>query len=90
MQKPETITCLEEHTGEHFCTPELGKGFLEHKSMKCKRENWYTGLQQHYKLVSSFKDTITKNKRPVTDKDKIFPTNISDKGLPSKIYKYTT
>lgn len=87
---PETIQCLKEHMGEHLCIPELGKGFLEHKSTKCKRENGWTGWQQHYKLVSSLKDTITKNKRPVTDKDKISPTNISDKGLASKIYKYTT
>ena len=57
---------------------------LEERETKAKENYW--GLIK-IKSFCTVKETISKTKRQLTEWEKIFVNNISDKGLVSKIYK---
>ena len=87
----EIIKILEDGTGSNFSDFSHSNIFLDMspkaRESQAKRSYW------NYIKVKRFctaKETINKAKRQLTEWEKLFANNISDKGLVSKIYKELT
>ena len=87
--RQETIKILEEKTGSNLFDL-CHRNFLLDMFPKAREANKSKhetlGLHQDKKLLYSNK-IINKTKRQLTDWEKIFASDISDKGLVSKTYK---
>ena len=92
MQDPnvrqETIKILENNTGSNLFHPGRSKFLLntslEARETKAKMNYWdFINI----KSFCTVKETISKTKRWLTEWEKIFVNDISDKGLVSKMYK---
>jgi len=86
--RPETIKILEESTGNNLLDIGHSNIFLdtspEAKEIKAKTNYWdFIKI----KSLCTVKETIHKTKRQPTEWEKIFATNLPDKGLISKTYK---
>ena len=86
--RQDSIKILEENTGNTLF--ELGhSNFLQDTSMKAgetKAKMIYWDLIT-IKSFCTAKETLNKTKRQPTEWEKVFTTDVSDKGLVSKIYK---
>ena len=86
--RPETIKILEENTGSNLldisCSNFLLDMSPEERETKAKT-NYCDFIR--IKSFCTVKETISKIKRQLTEWEKIFANDISDKGLVSKIYK---
>ena len=89
--RQETINILEEKTGNNLFDLSHSNFLLgmspEARETKAKMNYW------DLLKIESFctaKETISKTKRQPTEWEKIFASDISDKGLISKIYKELT
>ena len=86
--RQETIKILEEKTGKNLF--DLGhSNFLLNTSLEARETKAKMNYWDLIKIKSSCtaKETISKTKRQLTEWEKIFANDISDKGLVSKIYK---
>ena len=86
--KQETIKILEEKTDNNLF--DLGcSNFLLDRSPEARETKANTNYWDLIKIKSfcTAKETISKTKRQLTEWEKIFANDISDKGLVSKIYK---
>ena len=88
--RQETIKTLEEKTGNNpfdfSCSNLLLDTSPKAKELKAKMNYW-----DLIKIkIPSAKETINRTKRQLTEWEKIFANDISDKGLVSKIYKELT
>ena len=86
--RQEAIKTLEEKAGNNLfdlgCINFLLSMSLEARETKAKMNSWDLIKTKSF---CTEKETISKTKRQLTDWEKIFANNISDKGLVSKIYK---
>ena len=85
--RQEFIKILEENTGSNLFDLSRSNFFLETspKARKARaRMNYLTSSDQ---IFCTAKETVNKTKRQLTEWEKIFANDISDKGLGSKIYK---
>ena len=86
--RQEAIKILEGKTGNNLC--DLGHSIFlldmspEARETKAKMNYWDL---IKIKTFCTEKETISKTKRQLTEWEKIFTNDISDKGLVSKIYK---
>ena len=86
--RQEAIKILEEKAGKNLF--DLGRSnFLLHTSLEARETKAETNDWDLIKIKSfcTAKETISKTKRQLTEWEKIFANDISDKGLVSKIYK---
>ena len=86
--KQEAIKTLGEKAGKNLF--DLGRSnFLCNTSLEARETKAKMNYWDLIKIKSfcTVKETISKNKRQLTEWEKIFANNISDKGLVSKIYK---
>ena len=86
--RKDSIKILEENTGNTLF--ELGhSNFFQDTSTKAKETKSKMNYWDFIKIRSFFtaKDTVNKTQRQPTEWEKIFASDISDKGLVSKIYK---
>ena len=86
--RPETIKILEKSTGSNFSDIGCSNIFLdislEARDTKAKTNYWdYIKIKSFY----TAKEVITKTKIQLTEQEKVFANDISNKGLISKIYK---
>ena len=86
--RQEAIKILEEKAGKNLF--DLGHGnFLQHisrgKAGKKAKMNYWDLIK--IKSFCTAKETISKTKKQLTEWEKIFANDISDKGLVSQIYK---
>ena len=86
--RKESITILEESTGSNLCNLSHSKFFLgtSPKAREARAKMNYWDLIK-IKSFCTAKETVNKTKRQLTEWEKIFANDISDKGLVSKIYK---
>ena len=88
LNRQEAIKILQEKTGNNLfdlsCSNFLLDMSLEARETKAKMNSWYPIKIESFCTV---KETINKTKRQLTEWEKIFANDISDKGLVSKIYK---
>ena len=86
--RPETIELLEENIGSMLFDISLRYIFLDISPQaweaKAKINKWDCIKLKGFCTV---KETINKTKRQLTEREKIFATDISDKGFISQIYK---
>ena len=87
----ETIKTLEEKAGKNLSDLSHSNFLLDTspKARELKAKMNYWDLMK-IKSFCTAKETINKTKRQLTEWEKIFANNISDKGLVSKIYKELT
>ena len=87
-KRGETLKLLEENTGKKFHDIGLGNDFMNITS-KAQATTVKIEKLVTLKLKPSVqsKDTISKVNRQPSDQKTIFATHISDRGLPSSIYK---
>ena len=90
--RPETIKLLEENTGRTLFDINCSNIYLDPspkvKEIKAKIQKKPKWDIIKFKSFCTSKETINKMKRQPTEREKIFPNNMTDKGLISKIYKY--
>ena len=86
--RQETIKTLEEKAGNNLFDLSRSNFLLDTstKARKLKAKMNYWDLTK-IKSFCTANETINKTKRQLTEWEKIFANNISDKGLVSKIYK---
>ena len=86
--RQETVKTLEEKEGKNLsdlsCSNFLLDTSPKARGLKAKMNYWDL---IKIKVVCTVKETVNKTKRQLTEWEKIFPNDISDKGLVSKIYK---
>ena len=89
--RQETIKTLEEKAGENFSdlshSSFLLDTFPKVRELKAKMNYWDL---MKIKSFCTAKEIINKTKRQLTECEKIFANDISDKGLVSKTYKVLT
>ena len=89
--RQETIKTLEEKTGNNpfdfSCSNLLLDTSPKAKELKAKMNYWDL---MKIKSFCTAKETINKTKRQLTEWEKIFANDVSNKGLVSKIYKDLT
>ena len=89
--RQETIKTLEEKAGKNLFDLSHSNFLLDTspkaRELKAKMNSWDL---LKIKCFCTAKETINKTKRQLTEWEKIFPNDISDKGLVSKIYKELT
>ena len=88
----DTIKLLEENTGRTLFDINCSNIYLDPspkvKEIKAKIQKKPKWDIIKFKSFCTSKETINKMKRQPTEREKIFPNNMTDKGLISKIYKY--
>ena len=86
--RQETIKIFEEKRGKNLF--DLGhSNFLFNMSLEARETKAKMNYWDLFKIKSFciVKETISKTKRQLTEWEKIFANDVSDKGLVSKIYK---
>ena len=86
--RQETIKILEEKAGSS-CFDLVWSNFLLDMLLKARETKANMNYWDFIKIKSfcTAKETISKTKRQLSEWEKIFASDISDKGLVSKIYK---
>ena len=86
--RKESIKILEENTGSNLFDLSCSNIFLG-TSPKAREARTKMNYWDFIKIKSfcTAKETVNKTKRQLTEWEKIFANDISDKGLVSKIYK---
>ena len=89
--RQESIKILEENTGSNLFDLD-GSNFLLDRSPKARGTKAKINYWDFIKIKSfcTPKETVNKTKRQLTEWEKIFANDASDKGLVSKIYKELT
>ena len=89
--RQEAIKILEEKAGKNLSDISRSNFLLDTypkaRQLKAKRNYWDL---MKIKSFCTAKETINKTKRQLTEWEKIFANDISDKGLVSKIYTHQT
>ena len=86
--RKEPIKILEKNTDRNLSILSCSNFFLETspKAREARAKMNYWGFIK-IKSICTAKETVNKTKRQLTEWEKIFTNDISDKGLVSKIYK---
>ena len=86
--RQETIKILEENTGRNFFDLSYSNSLLD-RSLDARETQAKMNYWDFIKIKSfcTVKETSSKTKRQLTEWEKTFANDISDKGLASRIYK---